>query len=123
MTQNPVRVIKRLGYRKARELLESKEYNFKYLVGWTGFDAFGKYYVDVERKLCMYIHYNDRTGTSNSSLYAFDDFSELANWIWEEEKGIIPFAEIRSAFKHVIGVDVQMSPENRMIRILFGEKA
>ena len=122
MTQNP-KLVKKLDYKKARELLESEEYSFKYLVGWTGFSAFGKYYVDVERKLCLYIHYNDRTGTSNSALYEFDDINELANWIWEEGKGTIPFKEIRSAFKHILGVDVQMSPENRIVLLLFGEKA
>ena len=118
---NSVRLVRRLGYRKARELLESKDFNFKYIVGWAEFDAFGEYYVDVEKKLCLYLHYNDRTGTSNSALYEFDDIDELANWIWRSQAGTIPFAKIRRAFKYVLNVDVQMSPENQVIRLLFGE--
>jgi hypothetical protein len=115
-----MRLIEVLGYRKARELLE-RGYNFRYLVGWAEFDAFGEYYVDVERKLCLYLHFNERTGTSNSVLVTFDDYSELANWIWWRQSGTIPFQKIRRAFKHVLNVDVQMSPANQMIRLIFGE--
>ena len=115
-------LVKKLDYKKARELLLENK-NFRYLIGWTEFGAFGKYYVDLEKKLCLYLHYNDRTGTSNSALYEFDNINELANWIWESQKGTIPFKRIREAIKNVFGVDVQISPENQMIRILFGEKA
>jgi len=116
-----VKLIKDLTVDEARKLKNSKEYNFKYIAGWSGFDAFGDYYIDLEKKLCLYIHFNERAGTDLSALYEFDDLAELANWIWEEQKGTISFKEIREGIKRVSGVDVAMSPANRMIRLIFGE--
>jgi len=116
-----VRRIDTLSYREAKELLKDEKYNFKYVVGWSGFDAFGEYYVDIEKKLCLYMHFNERAGTDNSALYEFDDLAELANWIWEEEKGTVPFREIAEGIKRVSGVDVAMSASNKVIKMLFGE--
>ena len=116
-----IKLIRELTVDEARRLKNSKDYNFKYIAGWSGFDAFGDYYIDLEKKLCLYIHFNERAGTDLSALYEFDDLAELANWIWEEEKGTIPFKEIREGIKRVSGVDVAMSSTNRIIRLLFGE--
>ena len=114
-----VRLVKKLKQHEARELLRTG--GFKYLIGWAEFDAYGEYHVDVTRKLCLYVHFNERAGTDNSTLYEFEDLNDLANWIWEKEKGTIPFAKIRRAFKYAFGVDVVMSDRNKLIRILFGE--
>jgi hypothetical protein len=116
-----VRRVKKLTIDEAKKLRDSKEYNFRYLIGWTAFDAFADYYVDAERKLCLRIHFNKRAGTDNSALYQFDDFAELANWIWSEEGGTIPFREIADRIREVFGVDVAMSPRNKLVSMLFGE--
>ena len=114
-----IKLVKKVKQREARELLRTG--SFKYIVGWSQYDAYGEYHVDVTRKLCLYVHFNERAGTDNSTLYEFDDLNDLANWIWESQKGTIPFNRIREAIKNVFGVDVQMAPENRIVLLLFGE--
>jgi len=117
----PVKLVKELTLDEAKKLKNSKEYNFRYLVGWARFDAFADYYVDIDKKLLLRMHFNERAGTDNSALYQFDDLTEVANWIWEAESGTLPFREIAERIKEVFGVDVTMSPKNKVIRMLFGE--
>jgi hypothetical protein len=114
-----VQVIKYITRKEGREMVRNG--NFKHLVGWTGFDAYGDYYVDIDNKLCVFIHYNDRANTDCSALYQFSDLNELANFIWEEEKGTLPFRRIAKAVKEVFGVDVKMSASARLEALIFGE--
>ena len=116
-----VKLVKELTIDEAKKLKNNKEYNFRYICGWSGFDAFGSYYIDAERKLCLFIHFNERAGTDLSALHQYDDLAELANWIWEEEKGTVPFKEIREGIKRVSGVDVLMNSKNRIMQLMFGE--
>jgi hypothetical protein len=97
--------------------------NWIYLVSWSGFEAWGKYYVSPDRKRCIYIGANPRTDpvTRWVNEIKFNDPAELANKIWLNQKGVITFSKIKKSIKNVFGVDVEMDERNRFIRLLFGE--
>jgi diketogulonate reductase-like aldo/keto reductase len=106
-----------------KEVLEYLERNWIYLVGWSQFEAFGSYYVSKDLKRCIYIGRNLRVDPVVRWIdeIKFSDLTELANRIWRDQKGVIPFKKIKEHIKEVFGVDVKMTPENKLIRALFGE--
>jgi hypothetical protein len=106
-----------------KRVLEYLDRNWHYLVGWSQFEAFGKYYVSPDLQRCIEIGRNLRTDPVTRWIreVEFKDPMELANEIWLREKGVIPFSKIKERIKEVFGVDVKMSPENKLIRVLFGE--
>lgn len=96
-----------------------------FLVGWSGFDAWGSYYISPDRKRCIYIAENERLEPVARYVreIEFNSPEELANYIWVEHKGTISFKEIAERIKDVFGVDVKLSPRNQWIRVIFGEAA
>jgi len=104
-----------------KEILHYLADNWILLVEWSDFEAFGKYFVSPDKKRCIYIGRNPRADTRWIDEVEFSDPNELANKIWRDQKGVIPFKRIAEEVKRVFGVDVEMSPENRFIRMLFGE--
>jgi hypothetical protein len=97
--------------------------NWVYLIEWSQFEAFGKYFISPDRKRCIYIGRNLRTDpvTRWVDEIKFNDPAELANKIWLAQKGTVPFKRIQERIREVFGVDVEMSPENKLIRAWFGE--
>jgi hypothetical protein len=97
--------------------------NWVYLIGWNQFEAWGAYYISPDRKRAIYVGANPRTDpvTRWVDIIEFSDPAELANRIWRDQKGVIPFRRIAERIKDVFGVDVEMSDENKFIRVLFGE--
>jgi len=93
------------------------------LIGWSGFDAWGRYYVSPDLKRCIYIAENERLEppVRTVKVIKFKDPNELANYIWLEHKGIIPFKKIAERIKDVFGVGVKMTGKNLWIKIMFGE--
>jgi hypothetical protein len=108
------------AWKKVHEYLRSK---WVCLVEWSRFEAFGAYYVSPDLQRCIYIHRNLRTDPVTRSVeeVKFKDPVELANRIWLDQKGCIPFEKIKKRIRDVFGVDAKMSPENKLIRVLFGE--
>ena len=94
-----------------------------YLIGWSGFDAWGRYYISPDLKRCIYIAENERLEPPERTVKVieFKDLNELANYIWLEHKGIISFKKIAERIKDVFGVGVKMTERNLYIRIMFGE--
>ena len=105
------------------KILKVLRTNWVYLVGWSGFDAWGRYYVSHDRRKCVYIAENERLEppVRTVKVIEFSDPSELANYIWIEHKGTIPFKKIAERIKDVFGVDVKMTERNLYIWIMFGE--
>jgi hypothetical protein len=105
------------------KILQYLDKNWIYLVAWSGFDAWGIYYVAPDMKRCVYIAENERTEPITRVIkeVEFKDPNDLANYIWSEHKGIIPFKRIAKRIRDVFGVDVTISQKNQWIRIMFGE--
>jgi hypothetical protein len=110
-----------LRYKAWKEILHCLAENYILLVEWSQFGAFGKYFVSRDRKRCVYVGMNPRTDLRWVEEIEFKDPEDLANRIWRDQKGVVPFRRIAEEVKRVFGVDVKMSPENRFIRMLFGE--
>jgi hypothetical protein len=108
-----------------REIASYLASNWVYLVGWSGFGAWGNYYVSPDRRRCVYIARNPRVEPVLRVVeeVEFTDPLDLANRIWRDQKGIIPFKRIKERFREVFGVDVEMSRENELIVELFGESS
>ena len=106
-----------------KAVLEYLANNWIYLVGWSQFEAWGAYYVSPDLKRCIYIGRNLRTDpiTRWIDKVTFNDPAELANRIWRNQGGTVPFKKIRERIKDVFGVDVEMDQKNKLIRALFGE--
>jgi hypothetical protein len=106
-----------------REILHYLAENWIYLVSWSSFEAWGKYYVSPDRKRCIYVAMNPRVEPTLRVVdeIKFNDPGELANKIWLDQKGVISFERIRERVKAVFGVDVEMDGKNKFIRALFGE--
>ena len=106
-------------FRKIAEYLAS---NWIYLVEWSQFEAWGKYYISPDRRRCVYIARNPRVDPVVRIVeeIKFRDAEELANKIWQDQKGVIPFKRIKERIREVFGVDVEMSDESKFLR-LFGE--
>jgi hypothetical protein len=109
--------------RAFREIVEYLHRNWIYLVEWSSFDAWGAYYVSPDRKRCIYIAKNPRPDPPVRIVeeVKFSNPDELANKIWLNQKGCISFKRVAEAVKRVFGVDVEISEENKWIRVLFGE--
>jgi hypothetical protein len=106
-----------------REIVEYLADNWTYLIGWSQFEAWGKYFVSPDKRRCVYIALNPRLDPPVRVVeeVKFSNPTDLANKIWLDQKGVIPFKKIAEAIKAVFGVDVEMSEENKWIRVLFGE--
>jgi len=106
-----------------KKILHHLANNWIYLIGWSQFEAWGSYYISPDKKRCIYIGRNLRTDPVTRWIdeIEFRDPNELANRIWRDQKGVIPFRKIAERVKEVFGVEVEMSEENKFIRMLFGE--
>jgi hypothetical protein len=106
-----------------KEALHYLADNWILLVEWSQFDAFGKYFISPDRKRCIYVARNIRVDPPYRTVQEvpFSDPADLANKIWREQKGVVPFKRIAERVKEVFGVDVEMSAENKLIRAWFGE--
>jgi hypothetical protein len=106
-----------------KEIVNYLAENWIYLVSWSSFEAWGKYYVSPKKDRCIYIGANPRTDPTTRWVdeVKFTDPVDLANRVWRDQKGVIPFERIRERVKAVFGVDVEMNSENKFIRALFGE--
>jgi hypothetical protein len=106
-----------------RDIVLHLNRNWYYLVGWSQFEAWGAYYVSPDRMRCIYVAKNPRVDPVVRIVekVEFRDPADLANKIWLDQKGVIPFKRIAEEVKRVFGVDVEMTPENKFIRMLFGE--
>jgi len=108
-----------------KQILNYLADNWVLLVEWSQFEAWGKYYVSPDRRRCIYVAKNPRVDPIVRIVeeIEFNDPAELANRIWRDQKGVIPFRRIAEEIKRVFGVDVKISAENAFIRMLFGEAA
>jgi len=118
LTTNPDEELKLFN-----KILKELKTHWISLIGWSGFDAWGRYYVSHDRRKCIYIAENERLEppVRTVKVIEFSDPSELANYIWIEHKGTIPFKRIAERVKDVFGVDVKMTERNLLIKIMFGE--
>jgi hypothetical protein len=106
-----------------RKIVEYVASNYIPLVEWSQFEAWGKYYISPDGKSCVYIAKNPRVDPTIRVVekIEFKDIEELANRIWRDQKGVIPFKKIRERIREIFGVDVKMSDENKFVLMLFGE--
>jgi hypothetical protein len=106
-----------------RKIVEYVASNWILLVEWSQFEAWGEYYISPDGKQCVYVAKNPRVDPVVRIVekIEFRDIEELANKIWRDQKGVIPFRKIRERIREIFGVDVKMSDENKFIRMLFGE--
>jgi hypothetical protein len=105
-------------FKEIREYLAS---SWIRLLCWGEFEAWGCYYVSPNKDRCIYIGANPRTETRWVREIRFSDPCELANKIWANHKGCVRFERIRDVIKEVFGVEVTMSPGNRLLKMWFGE--
>jgi len=110
----------REAFREIRQYLSE---NWVRLIGWGQFEAWGIYYVSPDKKRCVYVAINPRPDPPVRIVeeVEFKDPADLANKIWLDQKGCIPFRRIAEEIKRVFGVDVEMDSRNKYIRALFGE--
>jgi hypothetical protein len=110
----------------AEAFSEIKKYldsNWIHLLCWGEFDAWGCYFLSPSKDRCIYIGANPRIEPPARWIneVKFNSPEQLANKIWANHKGCVPFKRVADRIREVFGVEVVMSRENRLLKMWFGE--
>jgi hypothetical protein len=105
------------------EIKKCLDSNWICLLCWGEFEAWGCYYISPSRDRCVYIGANLRMEPPVRWVneVKFSDPAQLANTIWLNHKGCVPFKQIADRIREVFGAEVTISPENKILLRMFGE--